>query len=806
MLTLLLLGIMSYQNAAGVTHPHIIVNESEYPNLQIRSENWPWSVMKEKAIYDAKNLNHNPGVSYSGKCTRTHDIASACALAYILDVDNRSIYMQKVETQLAQAIDYIRTEKGSKSDHAYHVDSAHAAFMMYLVLDVMYNDLSPTIRQAMEDDCDFIAANHRSSWRSSEFSIKGMMELYHNGKTASFESIKNDYRDYILSLTSDDGVYTTGPGYTNSRVFMDSRMQKKIFMDICEYQRYHEFYSDPKFQNLYEWIFGYSVTPFNRSYTFGDSPPTKSLDHWAVSALRSNRFSDKAQRYATWQLGPLTDDLIKGGLLHYILCDSIPKPALRPQSRIFKNGGVCFIEDSDSDLALFGALWNINTEGASHNHKDVNAIHIAAYGEHVLRNSGYDGWEEPDLATWKWIHETAQSSNTLTLNHQNHASSFAGGITESMLGGDLEYASGSSGSALVLGSHQRNFIFIKPKPFTNGYFLIIDEVKGLPFFDNANISLHPNSYLEPSILAENKQYQWEIKGCNYSGHPVFLTVFLGTPPVTAEIKTGYVGSYEECSRFEDKYLYTTYALDENAKSNMVTVLFPHDDSHPIADLRRIQLQEATGARIEHEFSIIDYALESHSKSTIDYQNISFAGRSTVWRDSNQNNQFYFVRQGNLFRHNTENQLGFQSDSLVSILFRDRIGKIVSPGTNVMFFYPDINGIKLNGNLNSVLESGQNWLKVYIPEGESDLEIISSFTSVQSKNSPGVTAYKLFQNFPNPFNNSTVIYYRIPFTEKVDLNVYNLSGQVLSQLVDGIQAAGSYRAIWNADGLPRVSRS
>ncbi|UCH62604.1 MAG: hypothetical protein JSU77_12530, partial [Fidelibacterota bacterium] len=325
---------------SGAERPYMIVKESEYAGLQARATQWPWSVMKTKAISDANSLTYNPGGRYGSKCTRAHDIASSCALAYILDPDNRPTYVNKVETVLAPAMDDIMQGKlNGVNFHGQNVGPAFSAFMVYLALDIMYNDLSVDIRKAIEDDCDYIASNHRDSWRSSKYAIEGMMELYHNGPTDVFAQKKEDYRKYILDETTSDGVFTTGPGYTVSRLYMDLRMQKKIFMDVCEYHGYHEFYSDPKFQNLYEWIMGYIMTPFNRTYTFGDSPPMKSLDHWAASVYRMPRFSRRAQQYAVWHIGPLTDELIMGRLLHYILCDSVSLAPVRPLSRIFQNGG-----------------------------------------------------------------------------------------------------------------------------------------------------------------------------------------------------------------------------------------------------------------------------------------------------------------------------------------------------------------------------------------------------------------------------------------------------------------------------------
>lgn len=61
-------------------------------------------------------------------------------------------------------------------------------------------------------------------------------------------------------------------------------------------------------------------------------------------------------------------------------------------------------------------------------------------------------------------------------------------------------------------------------------------------------------------------------------------------------------------------------------------------------------------------------------------------------------------------------------------------------------------------------------------------------------------YKLEQNFPNPFNPSTVISYQLPKDEFVKLRIYNLLGEEVSTIVNQIQSAGNYQIKWNAEKL------
>jgi len=59
------------------------------------------------------------------------------------------------------------------------------------------------------------------------------------------------------------------------------------------------------------------------------------------------------------------------------------------------------------------------------------------------------------------------------------------------------------------------------------------------------------------------------------------------------------------------------------------------------------------------------------------------------------------------------------------------------------------------------------------------------------------AFVLSQNYPNPFNPSTSIQYEIPSSGNVRLDVFNVYGQVVDRLVDGVMPAGRHVAVWRA---------
>lgn len=62
-------------------------------------------------------------------------------------------------------------------------------------------------------------------------------------------------------------------------------------------------------------------------------------------------------------------------------------------------------------------------------------------------------------------------------------------------------------------------------------------------------------------------------------------------------------------------------------------------------------------------------------------------------------------------------------------------------------------------------------------------------------------FVLEQNYPNPFNPSTTIKYSIQKESQVSLIIYNLLGEQVEILFNGIQSAGYYSTKWNALNFP-----
>ena len=74
--------------------------------------------------------------------------------------------------------------------------------------------------------------------------------------------------------------------------------------------------------------------------------------------------------------------------------------------------------------------------------------------------------------------------------------------------------------------------------------------------------------------------------------------------------------------------------------------------------------------------------------------------------------------------------------------------------------------------------------------------VQGLTGIDKKPGGVPLAYKLFRNYPNPFNSQTTIQFEIPESAQIRLSIYNVLGQEVVTLVNNDFLAGRYRFHWN----------
>ncbi|NKB68889.1 MAG: T9SS type A sorting domain-containing protein [Candidatus Latescibacteria bacterium] len=89
--------------------------------------------------------------------------------------------------------------------------------------------------------------------------------------------------------------------------------------------------------------------------------------------------------------------------------------------------------------------------------------------------------------------------------------------------------------------------------------------------------------------------------------------------------------------------------------------------------------------------------------------------------------------------------------------------------------------------------GEHWIKL-----SRNVEVQGDpFTAVlETRDGTVPDDFALNQNFPNPFNAGTVIQFSLPTASPVELAVFNLAGQKVATLAEGVRTAGQYRLEWD----------
>ncbi|MCH2545883.1 MAG: T9SS type A sorting domain-containing protein, partial [Alphaproteobacteria bacterium] len=61
-------------------------------------------------------------------------------------------------------------------------------------------------------------------------------------------------------------------------------------------------------------------------------------------------------------------------------------------------------------------------------------------------------------------------------------------------------------------------------------------------------------------------------------------------------------------------------------------------------------------------------------------------------------------------------------------------------------------------------------------------------------------FKLFTPYPNPFNPITTIRFSVGTRHATSLRVYDITGRMVDELVNGEMVNGEHKIIWNAERL------
>jgi hypothetical protein len=401
---------------------------------------------------------------------------------------------------------------------------------------------------------------------------------------------------------------------------------------------------------------------------------------------------------------------------------------------------------------LFGALWNVKPqqEGSLvfHVRKDVNAIYLAGYGGPLLMNGGFCGSSSPAgpdscsgqypsgtnvRFSGEYLGDRAVSNNVamlnymvgdnfLTPNQDGNNSKFGNGIEEGFVGHGLDYASGSyTGFSQTGAKHIRNFIFKHPEAGTRGYFLLFDELTGVSQ-GPVNLAFHPNASTRQEVTPLT-EYTLPIGRRASADASTGLALFFSTAPGSISFHPGIIASAGSIGAYVPDYFLNSYPLTGSSKQ-IATVLFPYNQANPKAIMARVSGTGYSGATIS-QGTVVDTAFESTATSAVSVSGISAQAKATWFRQANSTLTAYFVRQGRSLTNSATPATGFSSAQDVSLYLNQTRGNIVSPGTSVTLFYPNIQSVSLNSNIIPSTITGSSFVTVTIPAGTHAIELITN---------------------------------------------------------------------------------
>ena len=677
-------------------HPFLITRRSEFPTWQARAAQTPWSGMKARAQADCDTLAFLTDGTTKDKGTRYRDIMGACSLMYILDPANKAAYLAKLHagfTGWPALFNQMKADYVNSSNRWVQVVPPSSAFFNSVIaLDTVYDDLTAAQRTTYENSLDAVAEwfwVEDRSWGTATYGVRAVWATYQND-TARRSTALTQYRNQYLEWLTSDGVFFQGPEYALARYGGD-RPAKSNFMHVAEYTGVdRSYYNNTTVKGFYEWLLSFAYGPFNGMSGFGDSGPLgnqMSTFYPQGIVFNAGKVSAAAAGYAQYRqavgISKMPSDLVD-----YVTATP-PVTAQVPKSRAWKQGGAAFWENNATKDALKGDLWN-TTKSDGHSHKDVNAVYLTGYGENLLMNSGYNGAGNDALgASWESINNFAESSNTVLLGAADHATKTGDGISESLVGNGLDYASGT-GDAIFPGAakHVRNFIMVHPQDGVHGYFVNADEVTGASAGQLAKLVYHPAS-ANVATVQSGAEYKWTVRIRKTTD--TFLSIFLGKAPTSLSLEDGVIAGWTR--GMVGKYMNARFETNTSGNNRFISVMFPHDSTHAKANFARIAPAGATGATITQGQSV-DYALESGG-ADVSTGGAGFRAGAVVFRRIGTETKFYFARSSTKF--DAGNGQGFTSDLPVSIQMRDRSGSITASEARIVTFrYPGIASVTIDG--------------------------------------------------------------------------------------------------------------
>jgi hypothetical protein len=279
------------------------------------------------------------------------------------------------------------------------------------------------------------------------------------------------------------------------------------------------------------------------------------------------------------------------------------------------------------------------------------------------------------------------------------------------------------------------------------------------------------------------------------------TAFTGTMANPSDQDWRFYGLYD------NQYIYGLFTVYDNVIDTTTTIDWQLDGIEFYVDAANTHLSTTT---------VVGRGADATNPHTsYAYQ---FCLRPAQSVDSVENQLAYFDHIGKglqyhwkLFGQGSESDSVFSTRSGYRVAFKFNLDSLgftpteIASGTKVFSFQlqTDDNDLTADGRIHT-----SNWW--YSPTnndyqttsgwGDAILSSTPIVLGVKQPSPSVINKYSLDQNYPNPFNPSTNISFTLAKSENVKLTVYNILGEQVAVLVNGMRNAGSQTVSFNANKL------
>jgi hypothetical protein len=460
-------------------------------------------------------------------------------------------------------------------------------------------------------------------------------------------------------------------------------------------------------------------------------------------------------------------------------CD--PTLKLATGQVVFRNGW------ANADTTMRYLLYLGAAAADNHDHPDELSYIVNARNTCLAVDGGYgqDAWNHD---TWY----LAPVSHNLVTTNDASPSDFAVNQTPPdrhfLTTSFIDFSEKEAKTSATNGQIRRGIAFVD-----NDYWLVYD----LPVSTNASTIYKLNIHARGSMIRTGNQASWTVASDKSYGDAAKLhAAVYGSGTLAFANKSGYTCLYKDS--VTQQFVEAQQTHDTAA---FLHLLLTSSTSTGAPLLTDISAGAARGFEFARPNSMTDGCL-IHTTSRVETAGLCATnGPFAWWHRAGSELRFYAVTDAGIFRWNGVDVLSsnfpitcaadFSLDTVKSITIDSLVQPVV-----LTIAATKVSSCLFNGNPISFVPDGKGNISVTVPKS-GVLVINRSGAAGVGKNTEQLPrTYGLEQNFPNPFNPTTSIRFRIPQTSHLQLRVTDLLGNNIRTLTEGNYVPGVYELQWD----------